>query len=226
MKITVKPKGGPAVANSSYYVNDSGQAKDAWFKDEELMRRKLEKQAIAQLKGRIAQQNRAAGNSKNAPVELKDDADSDLDPNDIKDDGNLGVGGVTNPTQVQLNPQQVEEAKLLTHGKLKQFRRDRTMQSDKERFEFLINHLKKNRIVDDQNVYNVGYNNYGSSPNRTTQGKNAEPTRGVSPSKVSPNKTTGAPGTKQLQDSTHTNNGQVMTQISAIYAKRSRSILN
>jgi len=29
--------------------------------------------------------------------------------------------------------------------------------------------LKKTRIVDDQNIYNIGgYNNYGSSPNKTT----------------------------------------------------------
>ena len=79
--------------------------------------------------------------------------------------------------------------------------------------------------MDDQNVYNIGYNNYGTSPNRTGQGKNFDPNRGTSPSKISPNKAS-TQTTKQLQDSSHSNNGQVMTQISAIYAKRSRSILN
>ncbi len=45
-----------------------------------------------------------------------------------------------------------------------------------------------------------------------------------SPSKISPNKTGG--GSQKQMNESHTNNGQVMTQISAIYAKRSRSYLN
>ena len=151
-----------------------------------MMRKKLEKGAIAQLKSRIAQQNRAAGNSKNQVVqEMKDDNDSDLDPNDLVKDNDVivsAVGGVTNPTQVQLNPQQVEEAKQLTYGKLKQFRRDRLIQSDRDRMAFLNDALRKNRIIDDQNVYNVGYQNYGTSPNRTGKGKNFDPNRGASPS--------------------------------------------
>ena len=44
------------------------------------MRKKLEKQAINQLKNRIAQSNRQAG-SKNPPVaEQNDNNDSDIDP--------------------------------------------------------------------------------------------------------------------------------------------------
>jgi hypothetical protein len=87
--------------------------------------------------------------------------------------------------------------------------------------------LKKVRVNDDQNVYNVGFNNNygGASPNRTSQSKNYDNGRGQSPSKISPNKTTGG-STKQVMESSHSNNGQVMTQISAIYAKRSRSYLN
>jgi hypothetical protein len=90
--------------NNAYYINESGQSKDSWFKEEEVMRKKLEKGAIAQLKSRIAQQNRAAGNNK-AHVEQVDGNDSDMDPNEAKDD--LMVGGATGPvaaTQVQLNP--------------------------------------------------------------------------------------------------------------------------
>lgn len=72
------------------------------------MRKKLEKGAIAQLKSRIAQQNRAAGSNKNNHTEVivKDDIDSDGDPNEAKDSDlimNTGNGAV-NPTQVQLNP--------------------------------------------------------------------------------------------------------------------------
>ena len=82
------------------------------------MRKKLEKNAISQLKSRIAQQNRATGASKAAPEPVNHhDNDSDIDPNDLKadtDDMNTrggGGGNVTNAGQVQLTPAQVEEAK-------------------------------------------------------------------------------------------------------------------
>lgn len=87
--------------------------------------------------------------------------------------------------------------------------------------------LRRNRVADDQQNCNQCNPTGGhSSPNKTSQGKNwdhAHGTKSGSPQKVSPTKQ-GA-GTK-FTDSSHTNNGQVMTQISAIYAKRSRSILN
>lgn len=179
---------------SNHYVNEQGQAKDAWFKEEEQMRKKLEKGAIAQLKSRIAQQNKAAGNSKNHVPEVNHhDNDSDIDPNDMKPDHDVmpSGGGAVNPTQVQLSPAQVEEAKQVTYGKLKQFRRDRLHQSDRERLQYLSDHLKKIRVMDDQsNMFNVGFN-YGGSPNRTSQNKNYEHQRGTSPSKISPNKTSG-----------------------------------
>ena len=63
---------------------------------------------------------------------------------------------------------------------------------------------------------------FGYSPNK--RGNN-DTNRG-SPSKISPNKTAGGTNSKQFTDNSHSNNGQVMTQISAIYNKRSRSILN
>lgn len=100
--------------------------------------------------------------------------------------------------------------------------------SDRERLAFLNDYLKKVRVTDDQNVYNVGsYAGYGgASPCRTGTMKNLnDPARGTSPSKISPNKTQNAQ-VKQTAENSHSNNGQVMTQISAIYAKRSRSILN
>ena len=40
--------------DSRTYVNESGVTKDAWFREEDQMRKKLEKQAINQLKNRIA----------------------------------------------------------------------------------------------------------------------------------------------------------------------------
>lgn len=113
----------------------------------------------------------------------------------------------------------------MTYGKLKQFRRDRLHQSDRERLQFLTDHLKKIRVMDDQNqLFNIGNYYGGSSPNRTSQSKNYDQNRGQSPSKISPNKPSG--GNNKIQDNSHSNNGQVMTQISAIYAKRSRSYLN
>ena len=74
------------------------------------MRKKLEKGAINQLKSRIAQQNRQAGN-KNAPAPVQnpdnDNNDSDMEPNDKNDGNDMHVGSgsnAVNPTQVQLNP--------------------------------------------------------------------------------------------------------------------------
>ena len=50
-----KSKNAPQTpAINSTYVNESGITKDAWFKEEEVMRKKLEKGAINQLKTRIA----------------------------------------------------------------------------------------------------------------------------------------------------------------------------
>ena len=69
-----------------------------------------------------------------------------------KDDSDTAHGGssAVNPTQVQLNPQQVEEAKQMTYGKMRQFRRDRLYASDRERLGNLGDMLKKSRIPDDQ----------------------------------------------------------------------------
>ena len=76
------------------------------------MRKKLEKQAINQLKNRIAQSNRQAGN-KNPPTEQNDANDSDIDPAEKVDNSDTHGGGssAVNAAQVQLNPQQIEEAK-------------------------------------------------------------------------------------------------------------------
>lgn len=48
----------PSTGVNSLYKNEQGQEKDSWFREEEVMRKKLEKGAIHQLKTRIAQQNR------------------------------------------------------------------------------------------------------------------------------------------------------------------------
>ena len=112
------------------------------------MRKKLEKGAIKQLQSRIAQQNRAAGSAKPV-VEINNDNDSDMDPNEGKDEPLGNQGGATNANQIQLNPAQVEEAKQMTYGRMKQFRQDRTHNSDRERLQFLTDYLKKSRVIDD-----------------------------------------------------------------------------
>ena len=75
-----------------------------------------------------------------------------------------------NATHVQLNPQQVEEAKQMTSGKIKAFRKDRLYHNDRERMNYLAEYLRKVRVQDDQNVYNVG--NLHGHPNRTATHKN------------------------------------------------------
>lgn len=79
--------------------------KDAWFREEEIMRKKLEKTAIAQLKSRIAQANRAAGTNKVEPAKAENDPDSDMDINNNEPDIPIGTGGgAVNANAVQLTP--------------------------------------------------------------------------------------------------------------------------
>ena len=70
------------------------------------MRKKLEKQAINQLKNRIAQSNRQAGSKNPPPVEPNDNNDSDIDPAEKVDNSDTHGGGssAVNAAQVQLNP--------------------------------------------------------------------------------------------------------------------------
>jgi hypothetical protein len=85
-----------------------------------MMRKKLEKGAINQLKNRIAQQNRAAGTTKANDGQRDNDNDSDVDPNERQPDDTPNTGGgATNPGQIQLNNAQVEEAKQMTYGRMK-----------------------------------------------------------------------------------------------------------
>lgn len=69
-----------------------------------------------------------------------------------KPDPDMHGGGssAVNPTQVQLNPAQIEEAKQMTHGKMKQFKRDRLYASDRDRLQFHGDMLRRNRVADDQ----------------------------------------------------------------------------
>lgn len=80
------------------------------------MRKKLEKGAVQQLKTRIAQQNRQAGGGtkQNGPPVDNDNNDSDMEPTEKPHDNDMGGSSAVNPTQVQLNPAQLEEVKLMT----------------------------------------------------------------------------------------------------------------
>lgn len=51
---TFKSKQSHLKLEGNLYLSETGHQKDGWFKEEEQMRRKLEKGAIAQLKSRIA----------------------------------------------------------------------------------------------------------------------------------------------------------------------------
>jgi len=116
----------------------------------------------------------------------------------------------------------------MTYGKMRQFRRDRLYANDRDRMASLGDILKKSRIADDQQncqtCFGGAYYGYLGSPNKTSQGKNWDHghTKGSSPQKTSPTKAVQSTS----KNESHANNGQVMTQISAIYSKRSRSILN
>ena len=134
----VKVKSTHPTTPNTLVRTDAGQDKDAWFREEEIMRKKLEKTAIAQLKSRIAQANRAAGSKQTEPVKNDNDQDSDMDINNNEPDIPVGSGGgAINANAVQLTAGQIEEAKQMTYGKMKQYRRDRLYTSDRERLSFL-----------------------------------------------------------------------------------------
>jgi hypothetical protein len=42
-------------SGNNVYIDERGNTKDAWYREEEVMRKKLEKTALNQLKTRIAQ---------------------------------------------------------------------------------------------------------------------------------------------------------------------------
>jgi len=88
------------------------------------------------MKNRIAQQNRASGTKQPEPI--NNDNDSDVDPDERKPDvDDSNTRGPSNAGQVQLTPIQMEEAKQMTYGKMKQYRRDRLFASDFSRLENL-----------------------------------------------------------------------------------------
>jgi hypothetical protein len=107
---------------------------------------------------------------------------------------------------VQLNPQQLEEAKQMTYGKLKQYRRDRLYTSDKDRVNGLIELLKKARIPDNQQSCQTcqlnGTFNVVNSPNRGGVRNNE---KAASPNKPSPNRN--PIGVAKQGESAHSNNG-------------------
>ena len=55
---------------------------------------------------------------------------------------------------MQLSQNQIEEAKQMTQGKLKMYRRDRLFASDKDRLNNLHESLKHVRIVDEAAYFN------------------------------------------------------------------------
>lgn len=71
---------------------------------------------------------------------------------------------------MQLSQNQIEEAKQMTQGKLKMYRRDRLFTSDKDRIDTLQYSLKNVRIVDEASYFNSGAES--SSPSKV--GRNRE----------------------------------------------------
>ncbi len=61
----------------------------------------------------------------------------------------MAGGGGPAGNQVQLSQNQIEEAKQLTAGKMKVYRKDRLFANDKEKTESLVDCLKNVRITDE-----------------------------------------------------------------------------
>jgi hypothetical protein len=71
-----------------------------------------------------------------------------MEPTEKPHESDTGASSAVNPTQVQLSGAQMEEVKLMTQGKMRQFRRDRLYASDRDRLGYFNNLLKQNRIAD------------------------------------------------------------------------------
>ena len=87
-------------SGNTIYVDEKGNQKDAWYREEEIMKKKLEKSALNQLKTRIAQQNRQAGSGKAPPpVDNDNNNDSDMEPTEKPDpEIHAGASSAVNPT--------------------------------------------------------------------------------------------------------------------------------
>lgn len=94
------------------------------------------------MKSKIAQQNRAAVDQSTAqPEQVDTQAGAGIPPS-------VPTNAPGQPT-VQLSGAQIEEAKMLTAGKMKVYRKDRLFANDKEKSECLTEVLKNVRITDE-----------------------------------------------------------------------------
>lgn len=109
-----------------------------WEREEDLIRKKLERNAVNMMKNKIAQQNKASNEQASGQPEQAPQGDQG---------GMAGQNALGN--QVQLSQNQIEEAKQLTAGKMKVFRKDRLFASDREKTENLMECLKNVRITDE-----------------------------------------------------------------------------
>lgn len=80
----------------------------------------------------------------------------------------------------------MEEAREMTKGKLRQFRRDRLYANDRDRMLNLTDMLKKSRVIDDQQnaIYNLGL----GSPSKNNKNWDNNNNRGNTTKNSSPNK--------------------------------------
>jgi hypothetical protein len=113
-----------------------------------------------------------------------------MEPTEKPHENDIGGSSAVNPTQVQLSPAQLEEVKLMTQGKMRQFRRDRLYASDRDRLGFFNGLLKQNRIADDMQNCTICNPTGPNNANKTGGGKNWEHNHNNknSPAKISPTK--------------------------------------
>lgn len=151
--------------------DSSARLENLWEREEEQIRKKLEKNSINMMKNKIAQQNRAN----------QEQSQSQADPDQQAQGGGGQQANQNNPTnagganQVQLSQIQIEEAKQMTQGKLKMYRRDRLYASDKDRLQNLQDCLRNVRVTDESAYFNSLPENQSSPTKAGNRGRDGMP---------------------------------------------------
>eukprot|EP00347_Sterkiella_histriomuscorum_P020422 403337867 len=224
------------------------QAQTEWDKENEKMRRKLERNSINSLKYKYAQQQNNQGKSEDFDFQQQQQNQGQQDPSGsqrqsptkLKPQG-TGIQGNSNSVQqqqqptvqlqpqlnqnaIQLNSEQLEEAKVMTLFKMRQFKRDRLQASDKDRINSLQDMLKKVRyseqqVVQMQTEQQVYHNNQSKFAGAQLSPRQGSPSINQKQSGQNNNPFS-------ISSNQQTSQQQVMTQITAICNKRSRSTNN
>ena len=130
---------------------------DPWYKQEEILKKKIEKSTMNAFKNQMtyqrkhpeAQQSNTNVDSDGEPIEPAPHK-SEVENTDGKPSNNNSNGKSTGVNPIQLTPEQQKELKTKVEYKMKTIKKDRLLGNDVLRMDNLIASLRKARKTDDQ----------------------------------------------------------------------------